>query len=229
MPREAAGRSGVLNENLNSMQVSRTIDVAIKDMFENFEEVAGSGSSAVVMKSKFMKTQVAVKVPFDLSLSSKQAVVHEIETYLKLHRERCPLLGDVIPRLVVAWNTPKRCSVYQHMIFLVTEYVGRGLTRNKKGQRCLGDNNSGFKVLSAQDEKQILDSAVEGLEKMQKHGLLHCDVSLRNLRAERIVNQSTVTWRTWWVDLGRSTWSTSEMGTILYKMDFGEAHLLFKS
>ena len=152
----------------------------------------GQGVTGDVNECDYDGQRVAVKVGWKHSLGSRENdcvghVDREIDVYEVLE----DLQGSVIPRVIESGLDP----VYSTGMVLITEKVGMEVTYTEREIVVDG---------TALDRENLLlfkEKGMEGLRKMRAHGVIHGDVSLRNMRVS--MKEGKVD-RVWWIDLGEA-------------------------
>lgn len=153
--------------------------------------ILGSGGCGIVKRGIYKATEVAIKYWNRRHRSGGKLLWREINLYCELATRCSELLGCVMPRLVVVGS-----QLWVGCV-LITERVG------ERVKAAYGNIQVGCRDVSKSEADEIRESAVRGLKRLHTvAGILHRDVELRNLRAERVCENQKAFWRTWWLDFG---------------------------
>lgn len=183
------------NENIGTAKYTEfqqwRNDRLVRTLLERSWGVLGSGGCGMVKNGIYRSTKVAIKYWNRRHRSGGELLWREINLYCELATRCSELLGSVMPRLIVVGSQMWVGCV------LITEQVG------ERVKAVYGHIQVGCQNVSKSDVDEIRESAVRGLKRLHTvAGILHRDVELRNLRAERVRENQKAFWRTWWLDFG---------------------------
>lgn len=173
---------------------------ALAEILETSEGVIGIGSSAIVLGGLYRGQRVAVKSWNGVNREGLHCFLHELEMYKFLLQSNAPVLGIGIPFFRIAKAYPVEDAV------LIIDHVGETIMRSCNGKLMMRSGKL-WAELPKRDIKEIGRAAVYSLKKLHYSGILHGDISLRNLRVQRLDHvsvKSKPSWRAWWIDLGLS-------------------------
>ena len=150
----------------------------------------GQGVTGDVNECDYNGQRVAVKVGWKHSLGSRDRdCVEHVDREIDIYEVLEDLQGSVVPRVIESGFD----SVYSAGMVLITEKVGMEVDYTER-EIVVGG--------TALDRENLLvfkQKGMEGLKKMRARGVVHGDVSLRNMRVS--MKEGKVD-RVWWIDLG---------------------------
>ena len=168
-------------------------DCSVTHFLTHCEYIGNLGNGIIGTEEyQYLGKRVAVKIGDQnfankLDVDTATLVEDEINIYHRLKY----LQGMYIPRVVASgldkWYT-------NGGRILITEKVGEEVSRTTDALYV------GKRKLSRFESSQMLQSALQGLEQIHACNIVHCDIVLRNLRAESIDGRMHV----WWLDFGMS-------------------------
>lgn len=173
---------------------SSIIESAVKDLLYTKHSVLARGKCGVVLDGTWEGRRAAIKLWNGEDNDELNSLRREIRVY-RLIQDNNPsiILDSAVPRLLLGWNKKNGDVV------LITEYVGQEVGMDADGNILVGGN-----VLSEEDIHSLRNAAQKSISEIHSCGVLHGDLALRNLRAQKVQEHGTSSWKAWWLDLGRS-------------------------
>lgn len=204
-------------ENEESQIVRQWTDDALTSrVFKESCGVLGSGGCGMVKKSVEGDRKLALKYWNQRHSTGEELLLREIRLYCMLATKYGHIMDVALPRLIAVG---------------IQDWIGAVLVIERVGEHvksCHGRLQVGGRQITTADCQQLRDSAVKGLQVLHSCGVIHRDVEVRNLRAERVGDgDEDGFWRTWWVDLGLAKFSKDaermkrEIGHCKRIFDFG--------
>lgn len=179
-------------------------ETTLKDIVAIGKTILARGASGFAVESMWQGRRTVTKLWNGEDEEGLVALCREIEVY-KYLQEKCPSeVGCCVPAILLGLNKRKEDTSYGGSVALVEEYIGNEVKRGRIGNLFVIDDHNSLQVPS-REERGIYKAAMESLTALHKHGVMHGDIALRNLRVEKQrYGNGRSKWRAWWIDFGLS-------------------------